>query len=968
MDRNMPSPNNNRKKSPPPRTNSNMNPNRAIPLRPVALIGLILGATQLAFVHHKAMKNFSHETSEVNILHEIPTIRDLSEAQRHQLAADTAPGPTSVKTDVTSSTDAAKTTNENASTATEVKPIVITNPAEDNTNTQQITPTTPVEQEEVTTKKEALPYPPQHLTDILKETTGTKYQHAPKSSKHDYLKMKNRNKAYVPGYHPITNSNGGKPVTYPPFVHVDPYPPHYRALLSEFLVQDYPLHPGHDMDAVVLASRPDATLAASIHNLYHLQGFRRFIFVVDNSTVTCPQVFDLLPQHGGEPIKRTIRFGNGYGKGDGEGSDDSSDDEDSDDEDSPEEQQKKIEQDKRKNQPFLEMPTTYDPRKKHLCLAHTDFYTPEQVQILLDPNGRYQHIIEGPPTKAKRGGKLYANPRMGWYLQQFTKLLIPRLIPDLSPQYFTIDGDIIPNRPFDYRKFNYRSEELTFVMPQVYNDQFHCRKFVEQVFPELVNTRYHPKATNVVGWMVIDREISDAMIENLDRNMTNVFGYQDTFPFNVLQYANEIIQEDMYFSEYFTYGLFALDYDKRNEDYNHKIVIQEFEMPARNQNIQKSCLMNRKHYVQVQKHITLPPWIIWEMHKYTRFNSCPDDNYYFDFSTVGIWHDFHKPPWGGGNQFLLALRHGMDEVGVRVIGKNDPDNGQKRLLNESQIMLANAITFKGDTTPLDNLKAVNNLGLVHRVDGPYYVARYFKALNFTDKQGPGPLDKEDNATRKINRRYACSTIFQSHWSMEANIKIGLDLRNPVVIPNMIDEEIFYPPKEPRAPLEGRKIRIVATSHSDNQRKGFDTMLWMDENLDFDRYEMMFMGGYPKWFTPKHGLQIITANGSNAVADFLRSGDIYFAPSRFEPASNAVSEALACGLPVLYQQGSSHGDLVGEAGLGFKSTGPALLKSLDAMAENYSKYFDAIYVPGMTEITDKYLSIMRWCFYMKRLIL
>ncbi|KAL3930853.1 MAG: hypothetical protein SGBAC_011580, partial [Bacillariaceae sp.] len=918
-----------------------------------------------------ALKPFAHETSEVDILHEIPTIRDLSEANKHIDSTIATPGhSTTAKTETSADlkvedpkpSAAVEINIEPHTEKSEAKPVAIPSTREVKPTAEATTQQIPVE----TKTKEPLPYPPQHLTDILKQTTGTKYQHAKKSSKHDYLKMKNRNKNYVPGYYPITNSNGGKPVTYPPAVYVDPYPPHYRALLGEFLVQDYPLHTGHDMDAVVLASHPDATLAASIHNLYHLQGFRRFIFVVDNSTRTCPEIFDLLPQHGGEPVKRTIRFGNGFGKGDGEGSDDSDSDEDSDSDDE-DTIQKQEQADMRKNKPFLEMPTTYDPRKKHVCLSHTDFYTPEQVELLMDQNGRYGNIHEGPPSKVNRGGKMYANPRMGWYLQQFTKLLIPRLIPDLSPQYFTIDGDIIPNRPFDYRKFNYRSEELTFVMPQVYNDQFHCRKFVDDVFPELVGTRYHPKATNVVGWMVIDREISDAMIENLDRNMTNVFGYEDTFPFNVLQYANELIKEDMYFSEYFTYGLFALDYDKRNEDYNHKIVIQEFEMPARNQNINKSCLMNRKHYVQVQRHITLPPWIIWEMHKYTRFNSCPDDNYYFQFSTVGIWHDFHKPPWGGGNQFLLALRHGMDEAGVQVIGKNDPENGQQRLLNESQIMLANAITFKGDTTPLDNLKALNNLGLVHRVDGPYYVARYFKALNFTDKQGPGPLDKEDNATRKINRRYACSTIFQSHWSMEANIKIGLDLRNPVVIPNMIDEAIFYPPKEARASLAGRKIRIVATSHSDNQRKGFDTMLWMDENLDFDRYEMMFMGGYPKWFTPKR-LQIVTANGSAAVADFLRSGDIYFAPSRFEPASNAVSEALACGLPVMYQEGSSHGDLVGEAGLGFKFTGPALLKSLDDMVENYSTHFAAIFVPGMKEITDKYLSIMRWCFYMKRLIL
>ena len=79
------------------------------------------------------------------------------------------------------------------------------------------------------------------------------------------------------------------------------------------------------------------------------------------------------------------------------------------------------------------------------------------------------------------------------------------------------------------------------------------------------------------------------------------------------------------------------------------------------------------------------------------------------------------------------------------------------------------------------------------------------------------------------------------------------------------------------------------------------------------------------------------------------------------------EALACGLPVLYQKGSSHGDLVGEAGLGFDSTAD-LLPALERLVENYDFHVQKIYVPTIKDVSKQYLSIMRWCFYMKHLML
>ena len=35
--------------------------------------------------------------------------------------------------------------------------------------------------------------------------------------------------------------------------------------------------------------------------------------------------------------------------------------------------------------------------------------------------------------------------------------------------------------------------------------------------------------------------------------------------------------------------------------------------------------------------------------------------------------------------------------------------------------------------------------------------------------------------------------------------------------------------------------MIATSWSDNKRKGADTLAWLDAHLDIDRYELTFVG-------------------------------------------------------------------------------------------------------------------------------
>ena len=51
---------------------------------------------------------------------------------------------------------------------------------------------------------------------------------------------------------------------------------------------------------------------------------------------------------------------------------------------------------------------------------------------------------------------------------------------------------------------------------------------------------------------------------------------------------------------------------------------------------------------------------------------------------------------------------------------------------------------------------------------------------------------------------------------------------------------FIPPPT-RDPIAGRRVRVIATSWSDNPNKGADALAWLDANLDHERFELTFAG-------------------------------------------------------------------------------------------------------------------------------
>jgi glycosyltransferase involved in cell wall biosynthesis len=295
---------------------------------------------------------------------------------------------------------------------------------------------------------------------------------------------------------------------------------------------------------------------------------------------------------------------------------------------------------------------------------------------------------------------------------------------------------------------------------------------------------------------------------------------------------------------------------------------------------------------------------------------------------LAVFHDFHVPPYGGGNQFLLALRGELERRGLSV----EVD----RLSGGTPACLYNSFNFD-----FARLRRFHRPGarMVHRVDGPIGVYRGFD-------------DGTDRRIVAVNA-LADATILQSQYSLEKHRELGLSLRNPVVIPNAVDPAIFRP-AEAREPLAGRRLRVIASSWSDNPRKGADVLAWLDANLDFDAFEVTFVGRTRQAF---ERIRVVDALPSAPLADLLRAQDVYLAASRDDPCSNALLEALACGLPAAFLRSGGHPELVGEAGIGFETPEelPGVLERLRAeLAERRA----AIAVTPLAEVADRYLAVLR----------
>jgi glycosyltransferase involved in cell wall biosynthesis len=279
---------------------------------------------------------------------------------------------------------------------------------------------------------------------------------------------------------------------------------------------------------------------------------------------------------------------------------------------------------------------------------------------------------------------------------------------------------------------------------------------------------------------------------------------------------------------------------------------------------------------------------------------------------------------------MLALRHALRRRGVTVI--------ENQLREDVDVYLLNSIHF--DVERFLAFAQRHRLRAVHRIDGPIHLIRGF--------------DREkDDLCFELNKRFASATVLQSTWTYQRIAEMSYQPVKPVIIRNSVDPSVFHP--HGRVPFDpARKIRLIATSWSNNARKGGPIYKWIEERLDWDRFEFTFVGNVS---VPFDRITTIPAVPSKELATILRQHDIYITASQNDPCSNAVIEALACGLPVLYRNDGGHPELVSYGGLPF-SDQEEILPQLDRIAADYEMFQRLISVPTMDEVAEMYLTLLK----------
>jgi glycosyltransferase involved in cell wall biosynthesis len=299
-----------------------------------------------------------------------------------------------------------------------------------------------------------------------------------------------------------------------------------------------------------------------------------------------------------------------------------------------------------------------------------------------------------------------------------------------------------------------------------------------------------------------------------------------------------------------------------------------------------------------------------------------------DIADLALFHEFEPAPAGGGHQFLRALVGELAGRGLEV--------ETNRISGGTRACLFNSFNF--DFARLRRF-ARAECWMVHRVDGPIGVYRGFD-------------DGTDARIAEINSRLADATILQSRYSLAKHAELGIELRSPVVITNTVDPAIFHPPGG-REPVAGRPLRVAASSWSQNPRKGADVLAWLDDNLDPSLATVTFVGQPAQRY---RRIRHIGPLDSHGVAQLLREHDVYLAASRDDPCSNALLEALACGLPTAYLASGGHPELVGDGGVPFDSP-EEVPDALVHLASDLDGYRSRISVPSLASVADAYLRVL-----------
>ena len=301
---------------------------------------------------------------------------------------------------------------------------------------------------------------------------------------------------------------------------------------------------------------------------------------------------------------------------------------------------------------------------------------------------------------------------------------------------------------------------------------------------------------------------------------------------------------------------------------------------------------------------------------------------------VNICFKFIENASGGGNQFLKALRDSFNEKGIYT---DDPSNADIILFN----------SYQEHKQVLNNYKKYYNKIFVHRVDG--------LTMLYNHK-----YDLRDKITLFLNKMIADGSIYQSKWCYKKYLESGMDCDNQYeIIINAPNENLFYAKTNFNEPSIN-KIKIVATSWSSNKRKGFSLYEYLDNKLDFDKFDFTFVGNSPIKFRNINHVQPVN---SEKLSEILKDNHIYITASENDACSNSLLEAIHCGLYPIALNDGGHPEIISYTnGCLFEGENDVINKLNQAYEHIKDKKEVSHNLPLIDDITTQYINFFKKIIY------
>lgn len=229
-----------------------------------------------------------------------------------------------------------------------------------------------------------------------------------------------------------------------------------------------------------------------------------------------------------------------------------------------------------------------------------------------------------------------------------------------------------------------------------------------------------------------------------------------------------------------------------------------------------------------------------------------------------------------------------------------------------------------------------SIPFVHRINGPISAYR-------------GGGEHVDRLIHALTRNIADGVVFQSRYSMERNVGLGIQRPAQCAVIHNAARPMFSPTDRPV--IRGERIKLIATSWSPNINKGFEIYQFLDRVLDFSRYSFTFVGSSPCQF---NNITTVPPQEAGSLLEYLRGHDIYLTASKNESCSNAVLEALAVGLPVVALDSGGTPELVGSAGSYFKGIDD-VIGSIEKVADTIGECRGEIRDRKISDACGEYLA-------------